>query len=164
MGSRDFITGMQCAKPLLGGHHVNQSVICHILLGCLLVGAAFFFVGCAGENTTTSKYKARDPKTGATVDIELPKDIVATGVDITTSSGARIKIKTLKSTGNPEISRAQNERDKTRGETAAKVSGAVVEGVASGVIQGAAASTGAGAATSAASGVVSSLLKARAAK
>lgn len=88
--------------------------------------------GCA--NTTTSKYSFTDPS-GRSGSIELPKDIQAEGLDIKTSSGARIRIAKLESTGNVQQTEAQGNREDKRIKAAADLAGKVSEGVTQGAVK-----------------------------
>jgi hypothetical protein len=99
----------------------------------MVMALVLFLTGCA--NTTTSKYSFTDPS-GRSGSIELPKDIQATGVDITTAKGTRIKIKELNSTGNAEQTAAQGEREANRIKAASDLAGKVTEGAVQGAIKG----------------------------
>jgi len=102
-----------------------------MLTRVFLALALSLLVGCAA-NTTTSKYDftASDGTKGS---IEIPKDIQAEGLDITTSTGARIKVRKLRAVGNVEQTKADSERIKSKGDVAGKI----FEGAAEGAVKGA---------------------------
>lgn len=94
-------------------------------------------VGCANTQET----KIREGKDGS-ITVSSAKDIHATGVDITTRKGTRIKVATYDSTVNVPAISAQGKREKDN----ITAGGKVVDTVAKGVIKGVAASSGIGAA------------------
>lgn len=94
------------------------------------------FLGACATNTTTTKYTGTDPKTGAKVVIELPKDTRAKGIDIRTASGARIKIDELQTSVNPEVTKAQAAREQGNIKAASGVIEKGVEGAAKGIVKG----------------------------
>jgi type IV pilus biogenesis protein CpaD/CtpE len=89
---------------------------------------------CAAPNTTTTTF-SRDAKTGAIL-VESPKDITITGLDAQLPDGTKIKLKSLKSKGNVNQTKAQGERERKRIEAASKLAGEISKGVTEGAVKG----------------------------